>query len=127
MTISPPVLLFSILVGAPTPPVPDWRVISLADGTELRYVPPQVTDADYPARARRQDAQGTSVLRLQVDKSGHITSCSTAKSSGFPDLDERACLLYRSRARFELKGTTPSITLHAPMVWRLESKPIQGQ
>lgn len=102
---------------------PGWHVVSLPGGAELRYLPPHVSDADYPARARRADAQGTSVLRLQVDLSGQIIDCSIVRSSGFPDLDERACPLYRSRARFELRGMTQTITLDAPLSWRLEDGP----
>lgn len=110
----------------PAPLRPGWHVVTLPDGAELRYLPPHVSDADYPARARRADAQGTSVLRLQVDTSGRIVGCSTVRSSGFPDLDERACPLYRSRARFEPRGMTQTITLHAPLSWRLEDGPPPG-
>lgn len=107
----------------PEPIRPGWHVRSLPDGAELRYLPPHVSDADYPARARRVDAQGTSVLRLEVDISGQIVGCSTVRSSGFADLDERACPLYRSRARFEPRGMTQTITLHAPLSWQLEDGP----
>ena len=121
MAISQAIIFVSILIGDQAAPIPAWKVISKIDGTELRYIPPQLTGADYPARARREEEQGTSVLRLQVDPSGHITSCSTARSSGSSELDARACLLYRSRARFELKGTTQSVIVLAPMEWRLDS------
>ena len=102
---------------------PDWRVISFPDGSELRYLPPQVTAADYPSGALRADAQGRSVVRLEVDASGLITSCSTARSSGSPDLDAQACQLYRSRARFELRGKSGPIILPAPITWQLEDGP----
>lgn len=110
---------------APDPPpihLP-WQVVTLPDGAELRFLLPLVSDADYPARARRLEAEGTSVLRLQVDMSGQILDCTTVRSSGFPDLDEQGCLLYRSRARFEPRGLTQTITLDAPVTWRLESGP----
>ena len=112
-----------VLAPAPAPTSPAWHVISLPDGGELRFLPPPVTHADYPARARRNEAEGTSLLRLQVDTSGQIVSCTTAGSSGFLDLDEQACVLYRSRARFEPRGMRQTITLHAPMTWRLEDGP----
>lgn len=110
---------------APDPPPTHsaWQVLSLPDGAELRFLLPLVSDADYPARARRLEAEGTSVLRLQVDVSGHILDCTTVRSSGFPDLDEQGCLLYRGRARFEPRGMTQTITLHAPLTWRLEGAP----
>ena len=111
------------LAPDPAPIRPDWQVVSFPDGAELRYLLPHVTDADYPARARRLEAEGTSVLRLQVDMSGHITGCTTVRSSGFSELDEQACLLYRSRAHFEPRGMTQPITLHAPLTWRLDNGP----
>ena len=125
MTFSPAIIFMWMAIGAEgLAPVPaDWQVISFPDGTELRYLPPHVTDADYPARARRLDVQGTSLLRLQVDPSGDILSCSIIQSSGSTDLDEQACPLYRSRARFEPRGMTQTITLHVPLTWRLENGP----
>jgi protein TonB len=121
-------IFLSVALGAAAlapDPEPAWHVISLPDGSELRFLPPHVTDADYPTRARRNDAQGTSLLRLQVDTAGQIVSCTTIGSSGFADLDERACPLYLSRARFEPRGMTQTITLHAPVMWRLEDSAAQ--
>ena len=129
VTFSPAIIFLCVAIGAqdlasdPAPIRPGWDAVGFPDGTELRYLLPHATDADYPARARRVDAQGTSLLRLQVDTSGHIMDCTTVRSSGFPELDEQACLLYRSRARFEPRGMTQPITLHAPLTWRLESGP----
>ena len=128
MTLSPAIIFLWLAIGAgpaaDTEPVRDgWLVVTLPDGVELRYLPPHVTHADYPVRARRIDSEGTSLLRLEVDSSGRLTNCAVIRSSGFPDLDERGCLLYRSRARFEPRGATQSITLHAPMTWRLEDGP----
>ncbi|WP_324750742.1 energy transducer TonB [Sphingomonas sp. LY54] len=129
MTFSPALIFLGLVLGAqapapdPAPLGPGWQAVSLPDGAELRYLPPPVSEADYPARARRIDAQGTSLLRLQVDPSGKIRDCAIARSSGFPVLDEHACLLYRSRARFEPRGMTQTITLHAPLTWRLEDPP----
>ena len=125
MSLSPAIIFLWLAIGAgpatDTQPVRDeWRVVTLPDGVELRYLPPHVSDADYPVRARRIDAEGTSLLRLEVDSSGRLTNCAVIRSSGFPDLDERGCLLYRSRARFEPRCATQRITLHAPMTWRLE-------
>lgn len=92
----------------------------LPEGVEVRFLPPVVTFNDYPKAARRMEAEGTSLLSLQVDPSGHITGCATARSAGWPDLDEQACLLYRTRARFELRGATQPVTLFAPVMWKLE-------
>jgi TonB family protein len=132
MTFSPALIFVAMAIGAQLasdaePVRAGWQVVALPDGAELRYLPPHVSDADYPARARRADEQGTSLLRLQVDVSGHLTGCTVIRSAGSPDLDEQACLLYRSRARFEPRGMTQSITLHAPLTWRLEDSPTANE
>ncbi|MCJ8157656.1 TonB family protein [Sphingomonas sp. LaA6.9] len=132
MTFWAAITLVLTLVGAPRAEAdpatdPEWIEVAIADGIELRFLPPWVTDADYPTHARLEDAEGTSVLRLNVAASGQIISCIPVQSSGSLDLDERACLLYRQRARFELRGTAKPITLHAPMVWRLEEPPVHAK
>jgi TonB family protein len=98
---------------------PGWLVLGLPDGVELRYRPLVVTLKDYPKAARRNDEQGTSLLRLQVTPSGQLASCTTARSSGSPVLDAQACQLYRARGRFELRGAKQPVTLQAPVAWKL--------
>jgi len=100
-------------------PEENWVSMSTSDGVELRYVPLAVTFEDYPRDARRADVEGTSIVRLKVDPSGRLLDCTTARSSGWPSLDERACQLYRTRGRFQLRGTTQPITVAAPVEWRL--------
>jgi TonB family protein len=100
------------------PTEPAWLVLPLSEGVELRYVPVAVTLHDYPTAARRRGEEGTSVLNLQVDRSG-LRACSTAQSSGSPALDEQACLLYRKRGRFDLRGTSQPVTVRAPVRWVL--------
>jgi len=101
-------------------PQSGWRTISFPDGGELRYLPPRIRDADYPAEARAAGAEGTSMIRLTVGTDGRITSCQTAKSAGFAALDAGACRLYVGSARFELRRISQPLVLHAPVVWRLE-------
>jgi TonB family protein len=98
---------------------PSWYTMSFSDGIEVRVLPPVVTSEDYPRVATRMGLEGTTILKLQVDPSGQITSCATAQSAGIPELDEQACRLYRSRARFEVRGTTRPVALIAPMKWVL--------
>lgn len=96
-----------------------WLSYPLPDGAELRYVPLAVTLEDYPKQALRAGAEGTTILDLQVDTSGHLIACTTARSSGFPLLDEQACLLYMKRGRFELRGTSNPVRVKAPVKWVL--------
>lgn len=97
----------------------DWSVQSLPDGAELRFLPLPITKKDYPKTAARADVEGTSVLNLQVDTSGQITSCATARTSGSPILDQQACRLYRERGHFELRGTTQPVTFETAVQWVL--------
>ena len=93
--------------------------MTFPEGVEIRVLPPAVSFDDYPKLASRMGLEGTTVLNLQVDPSGQIISCTTAQSAGMPELDERACQLYRSRARFEVRGTAQPFALVAPMRWVL--------
>lgn len=49
----------------------------------------------YPAVSRRLREQGTVVLRVLVDESGHAAQIEIHQSSGFPRLDEAACRALR--------------------------------
>ena len=107
---------------SPAPLRPGWYTMTLPEGVEVRILPPAVSFKDYPKVASRMGVEGTSLLRVQVDPSGKITSCTTERSAGLPELDEQACLLYRTRARFELRGATQPVTLFGPMQWILEDR-----
>ena len=104
-------------------PLPGWRALPYPKGGELRYRPPLVTDRDYPAEARDAGVEGTTLLRLEVDPKGQIVACGVERSAGLAELDEAACRIYRSRARFQLRNIPEKIILRAPVIWRLETAP----
>ena len=104
---------------APESLPPGWLRMEMPAGVEIRYLPVAVTYEDYPKMALRREEEGTTILSLQVDPDGQITDCQTARSSGSPDLDAQACLLYRSRGRFELRGSAGPVTIKAPVTWQL--------
>ncbi len=58
------------------------------------------TTNDYPARALREEREGTTSFRVSVGTDGRVTSCSVTGSSGSPDLDEATCSNVTRRARF---------------------------
>ena len=58
------------------------------------------TSNDYPARALREEREGTSGFRVTVGPDGRVSDCQVTSSSGSPDLDEAACANIRRRARF---------------------------
>lgn len=103
----------------PMPLRKGWYVQSLPDGAELRFLAPTITKKDYPETARRAEAEGTSIVSLQVDTSGRLLGCTTAETSGSPILDQQACRLFRERGRFELHGTTQPATVHTAVQWVL--------
>ncbi len=59
-----------------------------------------VTTNDYPSRALRQERQGTTAFRLDVNIDGKPTACSVTGSSGHADLDAATCKALLRRARF---------------------------
>jgi protein TonB len=55
---------------------------------------------DYPARALREEAEGTVVMAFDIGADGRVTSCRISQSSGNSDLDETSCRLMMRRGRF---------------------------
>ena len=112
------------IVTAPAePPAPPWRATP-----DFHYIPPVPTWRDYPADALQADVEGTSLVRLEIDGDGRIQSCRPIRSAGIPSLDEAACTLYRTRARFRLlpHAVAPVIAT-APVRWVLEDGPPPGE
>lgn len=66
-----------------------------------RTTTPWITNDDYPAADARQHHEGTVGFTLQIDPSGRATHCDVTASSGYPGLDNGACVLLLRRARFE--------------------------
>lgn len=56
---------------------------------------------DYPARALREEAEGTVGVRVTVTAEGRATGCSVTASSGNSDLDQGACRSLERYGRFE--------------------------
>ena len=59
-----------------------------------------VTSDDYPMEAMRQEIEGATSFRLDIDRDGIPTNCTTTSSSGAAILDETACAKAMERARF---------------------------
>jgi protein TonB len=58
------------------------------------------TSDDYPARALREERQGTTRFRVTVGAAGRVRNCEIVASSGSPDLDAATCANVARRARF---------------------------
>ena len=55
---------------------------------------------DYPSRALREEKEGVTRFRVEVDANGRVTSCNVTGSSGTPELDSTTCSLIQRRGRF---------------------------
>lgn len=58
------------------------------------------TTNDYPARALREEREGTTGFRVTVGTDGRVVDCQITSSSGHADLDAATCDNVRRRARF---------------------------
>ena len=86
-----------------------------------------VTIDDYPLAARRYDQQGQTSVLLSVDRTGRVSGCAVAASSGSPALDAATCRLFASRAQFEpardASGRTVADIHAASVRWALQPAP----
>ena len=55
---------------------------------------------DYPSRALREEREGVTRFRVNVNADGRVTNCSVTGSSGHSDLDDTTCKLISRRGRF---------------------------
>lgn len=78
---------------APAPALPPGPV---ALTTELAVACPERTPPAYPAQSRRQDEEGTVVLRVELDEAGRVASARVQSSSGHMRLDDAALGAVRS-------------------------------
>ena len=82
-----------------------------------------LTTDDYPIRSIRERQEGRTGYRLTIDAMGRVTACTVTGSSGFAELDSRACQLLPKRARFDpardTNGAAVSGTYSGNIQWRL--------
>jgi periplasmic protein TonB len=94
----PPVFVPTPAPPAPPPP-PPAPVVSKAAGPKgdpSRFV----TTDDYPPRALREGAEGTTRISWTINTQGRVENCRTVSSSGNADLDEAACRAMTRKGRF---------------------------
>ena len=88
-------------VGPPPPPPPPPPPRIAPKGAEPRGNPGSwATANDYPARALREEREGTTGFRVTVNAEGRVSNCTITRSSGHADLDEATCKNITRRARF---------------------------
>ena len=80
------------------------------------------TTDDYPARALRNEEQGTTGVTLQVGPDGRVTGCNVTRSSGSSELDEATCRLLTRRGRFnpaQQNGQPVAATWSTSVRWQI--------
>lgn len=99
VTSPPPVMPPMVLVPPPpaAPPPPRFT----PKGASPKGNPANwATANDYPARALREEREGTTGFRVSIGPDGRVTDCQITSSSGHSDLDQATCDNVRRRARF---------------------------
>lgn len=91
----PPMVVLPPAPAAPPPPRFSPKG-AIAKGNPGNWA----TTNDYPARALREEREGTTGFRVSVGPDGRVTDCQITSSSGHADLDQATCDNVRRRARF---------------------------
>ncbi|MCX7156033.1 MAG: energy transducer TonB [Rhodocyclales bacterium] len=84
--VAPPPLPAPV-VTAPVEPKPTGPVTL---GAELSVACPERTAPNYPVLSRRMGETGITVLRVELDELGHVSTARVATGSGFARLDDAA-------------------------------------
>lgn len=84
----------------PAPPPPPPPAFQPKDPTPRGNPGSWASPRDYPSRALREEREGVTRFRVNVDANGRVTNCQITGSSGHPDLDETTCNLITRRGRF---------------------------
>ncbi|MEO8723725.1 MAG: energy transducer TonB [Sphingobium sp.] len=94
----PPPVFVTQAPPPPAPPPPPGKATRAAPKSNPGT---WFSDDDYPQRAQREGAHGTTGFRLDVGPDGRVTGCTVTSSSGNSELDETTCRLAPRRARFK--------------------------
>jgi protein TonB len=107
----------------PAPPPPPPPPVKLQPAKARGSLPGLITTDDYPQDAIRNEQQGTTAIRLDVGPDGRVTNCTVTSSSGSSSLDNTACRLLKSRARFtpatDSTGAKVSDSVSTRIRWQL--------
>jgi protein TonB len=78
---------------------------------------------DYPSRALRENAEGTTRFRVSIGPDGRVTDCQVTSSSGNSELDSTTCSLITRRARFtpamDGEGQPTTGTFSSAVRWQI--------
>ncbi|MBW8753423.1 MAG: energy transducer TonB [Sphingomonadales bacterium] len=110
INLAPPPQIETVAAPPPAPPPPVYIPPPPSAPPPPRFTPKGAspkgnpanwaTTNDYPARALREEREGTTGFRVTVGPDGRVTDCTVTSSSGHADLDQATCDNVRRRARF---------------------------
>ncbi len=110
ISLAPPPQIVTVAEPPPAPPPPVINIAPPAPPAP-RFTPKGAvprnnpgtwaTTNDYPARALREEREGTTGFRVTIGPDGRVTDCTITSSSGHADLDAATCDNVRRRARFK--------------------------
>jgi protein TonB len=113
----------------PKPPAPKGRAVKTPEPVYTAPNPPiaitshAVTVDDYPPASIRLQEQGTVKVKYLIQTDGNVSDCEVLETSGFPRLDEAACLIAK-RWRFKpaslLDGTPVALRTNASIAFQLK-------
>lgn len=90
----PPPKLAPVIEAPPAPAPKPAGPVTL--GAELSVSCPERTAPSYPMLSRRMGETGTTVLRVELDEQGHVSSARVVTGSGFARLDDAALAAVRN-------------------------------
>lgn len=88
-TPPPPAPVFTRAAPPPAPPPPPSQARGATPDGQGRWA--ARIQENYPARAIRDETEGTVGVRVTIGPNGRVTACSVTASSGSSVLDEAAC------------------------------------
>ena len=103
----------------PPPPAPKINKSADAKGNPASWI----TSDDYPARALREGAEGTTAITWDINGDGRVENCRVTASSGNSDLDDAACKAITRRGRYkpalDQSGNPIRSSSSRRVVWRI--------
>jgi protein TonB len=82
-------------VPAAPPPAPAARAVAVPASWTARLFGRLARHKRYPPEAQQRRQEGTPLVRITIDRGGHVLAARLERSSGYPLLDAEALALVR--------------------------------
>lgn len=116
----------------PQPPAPESKPAKVPEPVYTTPNPPlaltshAVTVDDYPAASIRLQGEGAVQIKYTIDTDGTVRDCIVTITSGFPRLDQAACILVKKwtfKPATVIGGAAVAFIMPAAVVFRLAPAP----